>query len=115
MLAQIARQGDLPVQAQRLLAACASAPVAPTYIDQLGRALTDPGQYALPFEAASVLILLAMIGAIWVARERRPAEMIAERAQIAAEDADELEIQQALEGASTAAGTPVPPAAIAEH
>ena len=44
----------------------------------------------MPVELASVLILLAMIGAIWVARERKPAEIIAERAEIAAEEASEL-------------------------
>jgi len=35
----------------------------------LGEALVGP--YALPFEAASVLLLVAMIGAIVVAREAR--------------------------------------------
>ena len=66
------------------------APVPQTYIADFGRALTDINQYAVPFELASVLILLAMIGAIWVARERKPAEIIAERAEIAAEEAAEL-------------------------
>ena len=61
-----------------------------TYIADFGRALTDINQYAVPFELASVLIVLAMIGAIWVARERKPAEIIAERAEIAAEEAAEM-------------------------
>ena len=61
-----------------------------TYIADFGRALTDTNQYAVPFELASVLIVLAMIGAIWVARERKPAEIIAERAEIAAEEAESL-------------------------
>jgi NADH-quinone oxidoreductase subunit J len=70
----------------------AIAPVSPTYISNFGKALTDINQYAVPFELASVLIVLAMIGSIFVARERRPAEVIAERAEIAAEEAAELEL-----------------------
>jgi NADH-quinone oxidoreductase subunit J len=72
--------------------AASISPVPPTYIADLGRALTDINQYAVPFELASVLIVLAMIGAIFVARERKPAEVIAERAEIAAEEAAELEL-----------------------
>jgi NADH-quinone oxidoreductase subunit J len=34
-----------------------------------GKALVDPGQYALPFELASLLLTGAMIGAIVIARE----------------------------------------------
>ena len=70
--------------------AASLSPVPQTYIADFGRALTDINQYAVPFELASVLIVLAMIGAIWVARERKPAEIIAERAEIAAEEAAEL-------------------------
>jgi NADH:ubiquinone oxidoreductase subunit 6 (subunit J) len=36
----------------------------------LGQAMVDPGQYALPFEVASVLLLAAMVGAIMVARDK---------------------------------------------
>jgi len=38
-------------------------------VEQLGKALVDPAQYALPFELASVLLTAAMIGAIVIARE----------------------------------------------
>src|SRR5260221_6519484 len=34
-----------------------------------GKSLVDPGQYALPFELASLLLTAAMIGAIVIARE----------------------------------------------
>jgi NADH-quinone oxidoreductase subunit J len=36
----------------------------------LGTALVDPNQFVLPFELASVLLLVALIGSIFVARER---------------------------------------------
>jgi NADH-quinone oxidoreductase subunit J len=38
-------------------------------IAALGRALVDPTQYAIPFEVASVLLLAALVGAIFVASE----------------------------------------------
>ncbi len=38
-------------------------------VGELGKALVDPAQYALPFELASVLLTAAMIGAIVIARE----------------------------------------------
>ena len=37
----------------------------------LGLALLDPGQFVLPFEVASVLLLGAMVGAIVIAKEKR--------------------------------------------
>ena len=37
----------------------------------LGRALVDPNQYMLPFEVASVLLLVALIGSIVVAGDRK--------------------------------------------
>ncbi|HLF28045.1 MAG TPA: NADH-quinone oxidoreductase subunit J [Anaerolineae bacterium] len=40
----------------------------------LGKALVDPAQYVLPFEVASVLLLVALIGSVYVARERRRGE-----------------------------------------
>jgi NADH-quinone oxidoreductase subunit J len=84
--------------------------VSPAYIQQFGAALTDPAKYALPFELASVLILLAMVGAIWVARERRPAEVMTDRAQSAAEDAEERSLEDALNRRGV---TPVPETAAA--
>jgi NADH:ubiquinone oxidoreductase subunit 6 (subunit J) len=40
-------------------------------VEDLGRALVDVEQYALPFEVASVLLLMAMIGAVYVVFPRR--------------------------------------------
>lgn len=39
-------------------------------ITMLGEALVDPGQFLLPFEVASVLLLVALVGAVIIARER---------------------------------------------
>jgi NADH-quinone oxidoreductase subunit J len=36
----------------------------------LGRALVDPKGFVLPFEVASVMLLVALIGAVTIARER---------------------------------------------
>lgn len=49
----------------------ASAPVPADSINRLGQALVDPGLYALPFEVASVLLVAAMIGSIYVARDKK--------------------------------------------
>ncbi len=40
-------------------------------ITQLGLALVSPNQYVLPFELASVLLVAGMIGAIFVAGEKK--------------------------------------------
>jgi len=37
---------------------------------ELGKALVDPEQFLLVFEVASVLLLVALVGAVIVARER---------------------------------------------
>ena len=39
-------------------------------VSELGQALVDPGQYLLVFEVASVLLLVALVGAVIIARER---------------------------------------------
>jgi NADH-quinone oxidoreductase subunit J len=39
-------------------------------ISQLGQALVSPSQFALPFEVASVLLLVALVGAVIIAREK---------------------------------------------
>ncbi len=39
-------------------------------IHLLGLALVDPGGFALPFEVASVLLVMALIGAVTIVRER---------------------------------------------
>ncbi len=38
---------------------------------EFGKALVDPGAYLIPFEAASVLLLAALIGAVFIAVERK--------------------------------------------
>jgi NADH-quinone oxidoreductase subunit J len=40
----------------------------------LGKALVDPAQFVLPFEVASVLLLVALIGSVYIARARRKEE-----------------------------------------
>lgn len=40
-------------------------------INQLGVALVSPNQYVLPFELASILLVAGMIGAIFVAGEKK--------------------------------------------
>lgn len=44
--------------------------VPPDSIVNLGKALVDPAGLVLPFEVASVLLLVALIGAVTIARER---------------------------------------------
>jgi len=80
-------------------------PVPPTYITDLGRDFVRFDQYAVPFLLMAVLILIAMIGAIWVARDRTAKEVMAERAERAVEDAAELAqaIQEPLPLAEEAA------------
>ncbi len=39
-------------------------------IETLGRTLLDPQGFILPFEVASILLLVALIGAVTIARER---------------------------------------------
>jgi NADH-quinone oxidoreductase subunit J len=46
------------------------APVAEDTISQLGQALVSPDHFLLPFEVASVLLLVALVGAVIIARER---------------------------------------------
>jgi NADH-quinone oxidoreductase subunit J len=43
------------------------------YVVDLGKALVDPNAYLLPFELASILLLAALVGAIYVAWDRRTA------------------------------------------
>jgi NADH-quinone oxidoreductase subunit J len=40
-------------------------------ISQLGDALVSPDAYVLPFEVASVLLVAALVGAVYVAFNRR--------------------------------------------
>jgi NADH-quinone oxidoreductase subunit J len=39
-------------------------------VELLGRSFVDPDRYVIPFEVASVLLLVAMIGAIVLARQK---------------------------------------------
>jgi NADH:ubiquinone oxidoreductase subunit 6 (subunit J) len=39
-------------------------------ISALGQALVDPEQFLLPLEVASVLLLVALVGSVIIARER---------------------------------------------
>ncbi|MGC9334202.1 MAG: NADH-quinone oxidoreductase subunit J family protein [Anaerolineae bacterium] len=48
----------------------AEAEVPADAISQLGQALVSPDWYVLPFEVASVLLLVALVGAVIIARER---------------------------------------------
>jgi len=48
----------------------AEASVPPDAISQLGQALVSPQQFLLPFEVASVLLLVALVGAVIIAREK---------------------------------------------
>ena len=50
--------------------AAKAVPVPEDTISQLGQALVSPDKYVLPFEVASVLLLVALVGAVIIARER---------------------------------------------
>ncbi len=39
-------------------------------VGKLGEALVSPAQFALPFEVASILLLVALVGAVIIAREK---------------------------------------------
>lgn len=69
----------------------ANQPVPDTYIATFGISLVDLNQYALPFLLVALLVDIALAGAVHVARQRRPREVIEERQDIAAEDAEEAE------------------------
>lgn len=43
-------------------------------VQLLGQALVSPDYYMIPFEVASILLLAALIGAIYIAREKEPVE-----------------------------------------
>jgi NADH:ubiquinone oxidoreductase subunit 6 (subunit J) len=47
------------------------APVPADSLALLGRAFVDPAQYAIPFEVASVMLLVAFIGAIVIAGDKK--------------------------------------------
>jgi NADH-quinone oxidoreductase subunit J len=47
------------------------AAVPPDSIAQLGKSLVDPNLYVLPFEVASVLLVAALIGSAYIARDKK--------------------------------------------
>ncbi|HMN14578.1 MAG TPA: NADH-quinone oxidoreductase subunit J [Bellilinea sp.] len=46
----------------------------PENVAEFGKALVDPAQFALPFEVASVLLIAALIGAVYLTVERKGGE-----------------------------------------
>ncbi len=89
--------------------------VAGTYIGQLGVALVDMNQYVLPFLLVSLLVDIALSGAVHIARQRRPDEVIAERKEIADEEADEQAQIEAAKNANASANAPALPEAAVAH
>jgi NADH-quinone oxidoreductase subunit J len=85
--------------------------VPPTYVAELGRSFVDLNQYALPFLLMGALILIAMVGAIWVARDRTAADAAAE----AADERDEAEAEQAGEAQLVQEPLPLEAERGAEH
>jgi NADH:ubiquinone oxidoreductase subunit 6 (subunit J) len=85
-----------------------------SYIKQFGLSLVDGSAYLLPFLLAAVLLDIALAGAVQIARERRPAEVQAERASLAAEAADEQKREDALAN-GTAEAAPEPALAADHH
>lgn len=62
-----------------------------TYIADFGRSLVDLNQYLLPFLLIAFLVDVVLAGAIFIARQRRPAEVIEDRQRQAEEQAEEAE------------------------
>ena len=93
-----------------------SGPVPKLQVDYLLRfgagLVTD---YAVAFLLGAVLLLLAMVGAIWVARERKLMEIVLERREMAAEAAAEQANDAAPAGAPEPALAAAQPAAGDQH
>ncbi|MBP8241485.1 MAG: NADH-quinone oxidoreductase subunit J [Thermoflexales bacterium] len=90
--------------------------VQPDYLTRFGSNLIET--YGVGFLLAGVLLLLAMVGAIWVARERKLMEIVLERREMAAEAKVESDADTAAGAeapAIPAAATPPEPAAGAAH
>ena len=58
------------------------------FVGTMGSGLVSMDQYGVPFLLAGVLLLVAMVGAIWVARELRGREAEKAAAETAIDDAD---------------------------
>jgi len=90
--------------------------VADDSLVRLGQSFVDFNQYGAAFLLTAVLILVAMVGAIWVARDRTLKDVMEERAELAAEEAQEAMlaglVQQPLPlGEAQSAESPAVPAA----
>jgi NADH-quinone oxidoreductase subunit J len=81
-----------------------------TYIADFGRALVDINQYLLPFLLVALMVDIALSGAIHIARQRRPEEVIEERQTLEAEIAQEREAVEAMKRGATPA---IPETAVA--
>jgi hypothetical protein len=68
----------------------------------------------LPFLLVALLVDIALSGAVHIARQRRPREVIEERQDIAAEDAEEAEAIRNAQPAPTPTPTPTPAPALPE-
>jgi len=66
------------------------------FVGTLGGGLANLNQYGVPFLLAAVLLLVAMVGAIWVARELRGREAVRATAETAIDDAD-MDSQQPVQ------------------
>jgi NADH-quinone oxidoreductase subunit J len=66
--------GSNPGAAPAQVAPEVPAPLLRESVRQLGVALVNPDQYVVPFEVASILLLAALVGAIFIARPRREEE-----------------------------------------
>lgn len=58
------------------------------FVGTLGGGLANLNQYGVPFLLAAVLLLVAMVGAIWVARELRGRDAVRAATETAIDDAD---------------------------
>ncbi len=95
------------------------APAVPDdHLVRLGQSFVDFNQYGAAFLLTAVLILVAMVGAIWVARDRALKDVMEERAELAAEEAQEAmlagPVQQPLPLAETRSAE-APAASVAHH
>lgn len=81
-----------------------------TYIADFGRALVDINQYLLPFLLVALMVDIALSGAIHIARQRRPQEIVEERQELEEELAQERE---AIEAMKRSAAPAIPETAVA--
>lgn len=56
---------------ESFMAPLPTTPVDAGMLTQMGKDLVDPYRYSIPFEVASVLLLAALVGAVYVAMERK--------------------------------------------